>query len=82
MKIILPLLCILGGVIIFLPQTPVPAVYHRPLLFLFIFVCSLISAVRSYRRGAASGSTYIKVTAVLTPLVVVAFIVLFVLQYR
>ena len=81
MKIILPLLCVLGGFIIFLPQTPVPVAYHRPLLFLFIFVCSLISAVRNYRRGAAAGSTYIKVTAILTPVVVVIFIILFVLQY-
>ncbi len=31
MQIILFFLCIFAGFIIFLPQTPVPVVYHRPL---------------------------------------------------
>ena len=49
MKIILLFLCIFAGFIIFLPQTPVPVVYHRPLLALFFLVCSLVTAVRTYR---------------------------------
>ena len=74
MKIILLFLCIFAGFIIFLPQTPVPVVYHRPLLALFFLVCSLVTAVRTYRRGAAAGSTYTKVVAILTPVVVGAII--------
>ena len=31
MQIILLFLCIFAGFLIFLPQTPVPVVYHRPL---------------------------------------------------
>lgn len=81
MKILLPLLCILGGFIILLPRTPVPTEYQYPLLFLFLFVCSLVQAVRTYRRGAATGSAYTKVAAVLTPILVVACIILFKLRY-
>ena len=63
MKILTILLCILGGVILFLPKTPVPSAYQYPLLFLLLFVCSLIRAVQAYRQGAATGSTYTKVAA-------------------
>lgn len=53
MQIILLFLCIFAGFLIFLPQTPVPVVYHRPLLALFFLVCSLVTAVRTYRQGIA-----------------------------
>ena len=81
MKIILLFLCIFAGFLIFLPQTPVPVVYHRPLLALFFLVCSLVTAVRTYRQGIAKNSAYLKVLAVLTPIMIAA-IILFGLLYQ
>ena len=81
MKLLTILLCVLGGVILFLPRTPIPSAYQYPLLFLLLFVCSLIRAVQAYRQGAATGSTYTKVAAVLTPVFVVVCIILFKLRY-
>ena len=80
MQIILLFLCIFAGFLIFLPQTPVPVVYHRPLLALFFLVCSLVTAVRTYRQGIAKNSVYLKVLAVLTPIMIAA-IILFGLLY-
>ena len=80
MKIIMFFLCMFGGFLILLPRTPVPVVYHRPLLALFFLACSLVTAVRTYRQGMAENSTVLKVLAVLTP-VIIAAIVLFGLRY-
>ncbi len=50
------------------------------ILALFFLVCSLVTAVRTYRQGIAKNSAYLKVLAVLTPIMIAA-IILFGLLY-
>lgn len=80
MKILTILLCILGGVILF-RQNACPLGVQYPLLFLLLFVCSLIRAVQALSPGRGDGVHLYQGGGGVDAVLVVVCIILFKLRY-